>query len=1105
MKIRELKTWRLAGALAALLAAAASGTALASGVGIAEDAFVSRGGTDIELDQFEAGQLGVVLPTYWRASLYTTWRATVMGRTGLAAAPAKTGGLREILGNAAPKGWQEAGSGDAPDAVKQWTLASAPYAAPNRKSPSQGMRGATTEYSSYMICPSGAFLFAAQTLDRLVKRQDATPERLRTWVAGQDAVMSFCGKEKVTKIEWNGKPGQVPAPLPESESSFFWRQLREYQIAAAAFYNEDFAESERRFSAIGANPRDPMYAWGAYLALRSKARMADLDRWPGQASAAADAKVKQLEPIKQSDAAKYEAAESAIKAALERGIQERRSAQVADLSARAASILADPALSEVHNPARATLRTMQARLVPEARFDELGTLLEDVARDPHAEDHLMDWQLLADGQLPDASLKPSAYPKRQAHPFLDWILTLRDCGDAKAQVASGSPNQDTQAKAHALCRQQFEHALVQWKAGPVAAASPGPNPSRAWMLAALMVGENLPPELEQAALAVSDDAPEYLTVRYNLARIYRLQNRAGAARAIADAELASPRLRQLGSASAQNLFLQERFAVAASTHEAAGLLLREPSFMRGGTEEAAVRYNPAAHARRLAADGARWLNGQLGSAELLEIARDERLDAPIRGSIAISAWLRADLLGQRQLADQAATLAARLNPKLKPATDGYLRLAAPQVRRHALVLAMLRYDLQPFVVSDWPSELSESPVGTEDVTASMWCKMTEDIDSYAGFSSGGAEQQLPPVLKLSADSAVRDREVQALARMKTATGFVGDHVLGWARTHPRDPDLAVAALRGRLVDARRLPGQGCFQTVAHRILVAAWPLQGWRVGGEDAVLVLRAGELRPAKSICKAVVQFHLHQPAKRDEGLLAVEIAVVQIETGQHLPYRRIERLAGGAAQIEQQGGAMRCALGAIATCPQQRLFHILARMAGADAQQALHPVRRTIQQADLARQESVDIGHAALPVHRLGRGDAGVDGQMMLQGGVDSLASGGAVDRRQRLHLPPGDVAVGEQLHQLLMLLGRHCRDRRQVIGFALGPLPPNRRHAGLEPLQGGCLGRCGTGTGSPFAPARDRDAETAITSMMPASRSITQAAPGACWRANSAPTNS
>ena len=73
----------------------ASGLAAASWSEPSDD-YVSRYRTDIALDRYQAGQLGVVLPTYIRSNLYTAWRDVMLGAPGLASAPNRTAGLATL-------------------------------------------------------------------------------------------------------------------------------------------------------------------------------------------------------------------------------------------------------------------------------------------------------------------------------------------------------------------------------------------------------------------------------------------------------------------------------------------------------------------------------------------------------------------------------------------------------------------------------------------------------------------------------------------------------------------------------------------------------------------------------------------------------------------------------------------------------------------------------------------------------------------------------------------------------------------------------------------------------------------------------------------------
>lgn len=816
------RSWRHA-SLALMLGLAAGG-AIASG-DVPYDIFVPRYASDVDPDRYDAGELGVVLPSYGRAFLYPAWRAIVLGREGLQRAPAK--GLGDIFAGDRSAGWTDANAGAASDSetpLAAWLKASAPYAAPAREKLTEGMRKAADEYSQYLVCNESAFSFAVETLDRLAKRNDASPQRLRTWVEGQDKVFAICGvKEERAAID------AYPLGLPASETSFFWRQMRDYQTAAAAFYNGDFDDSARRFEAIGANPRSPMFVWGAYLALRSRARAADLDTTPATQRKEVDRKVAAQSALQKSNPTAYEAMRQAAYAALERETAARRARQLADLEARTRAILADPRLAEIHPAARGTLHTMQARLAPQARFDTLTAELDDPGADPYAESRFNDWRILADTFYDNNGVDKAVEAQARArHPFFDWIRGLQVCGQSVTVAGESEPPKENKGvrEARERCRAEYAHALAQWQAA--APVSNGPDPRRAWLTAALMLADTLPPELEQAALAVPAQAPEYLTVRYNLARLYRLRGHAGQARAIGDEQLRNLRGEKPLSMAARNLFMQERFATAATVDEALGLLLRTPTF---GIGSAALRYDadsPGARLPRPAGDGLRWLNGHLGNAELLAAADDQRLDAVTRAQLGVSAWLRADMLGQGELAAHAAGWVAVHVPMLKASAARYLGLPTLAQRRHALVLVMLDYQLHPYVDSHrtditakWEKQKDPSVV-----TASMWCKI--DDDPYAYASESGVEQ-LPPALRISANPAARDHDIGLIKRSKTATGYVGHHVMAWAAAHPKDAQVpwllsvVVSSTRGGCLD----PGSSKLSRAAFVLLHAKYKNSEW--------------------------------------------------------------------------------------------------------------------------------------------------------------------------------------------------------------------------------------------------------------------------------------
>jgi hypothetical protein len=752
----------------AVLAAACAAGALASGASDPEDTFVMRRFTDVPLEAYDKGELGVLLPSYPRVYLYPAWRAIVLGRDGLRANPTPPGALRQAAGSFV-EGWV-----GPKHPWNRWLEASERFAA--RPKP-QGtvhrnvMRGTIEQYVN---CPDGAFTFAVDTLRSLQQRADADPRRLAAWVQAQDAVFAFC--------DWDGSDRKPPPPVPEPLAAVepaAWRQLRDYQIASAHFYNESWAESTRRFEQIAATRGHPMRGWGAYLALRSQLRAA------GPAG---------------------------------KGDTDASRAAYARLRDRADRILADPSLQAVHEATRATLRAAQFRFLPRQRLDETSALLAQAAADPYRASTLGDWrrlmnQVLDDGPPKEVEAMDAAL--RGRHAYIDWMRTLQRCGFAHASV---DPPQ-------AVCKAERAHALERWT------RTGGPE-KRAWLLAALTLAEALTPALEKAAAEVAPEAPEYLSVQYQLARLYRLGGQPQRTRDIAQAALGSQRLAAARSNSAFVLFAQERFATATSRDDAVPWLQRELRWAIDEDTGEAVPYPDRRHAIRLAADGLAWVNQKLAVSELLALARDPRLQPDIRAGIAIAAWMRADLLGQQAAAADAARIVAA-DARLAHTAAAYLQAGNAAARRHVLLLASLRKGLTPDVEShglrdaqanrSWATD-SDQPV------AGMWCAIggTPDTRPAPDPWSPRAVEQVPPTPDLSADKSARDRELAALGRLKTATGVVGDHVLARARTHPDDPELpwllhvVVQSTRG-----------GCLDKDSRTLSRTAWQLLHRRFPGSE--------------------------------------------------------------------------------------------------------------------------------------------------------------------------------------------------------------------------------------------------------------------------------
>lgn len=736
------------------------------------DDYVSRYRTDLALDRYQAGQLGVVLPTYIRSNLYTAWRDVMLGTPGLpgaqTAAPNRAGGLA-ALERGRKGGWLDQDTGRA--AYDNWRTA-VRNASGREMEPA---RDADKLVDSYLNCPVGSYVFAAVTLNTLAARADATPARLGAWIANQRQVFKACGDDPNVAGYLYQRSKSPPAPPvpPAATEPLHWRQVSEYQLASFALYGEDYARSTVLFDRIGATEGHPQRAWGEYLALRSQARVALFipgtqdERWKARAARA------------------QEGAQAAAARLLE---QEQK---LAAIEARIARIVANPALAARHEDSRAIGRSMQASLTPAARFAQLGQLLDDPRADPYQDDRLGDWLTLAD-RLLDAPQpgKPDPRPAmRAATGFLDWIQTIQQC---------------QQYQATRTCAAEQGHALEQWqryaKEGNAAQA-------RVWLMASAMLAGVMPPALEQASLKVAPGAPEYLTVRQALARHYRLARQFDQARALADAELAGRQLAASGSNAARNLYLQERFAVAASPADAARYLLRRRSTATDYDtgEQAVTKADAPAPREEIAADGQRWINSSLSAADLQALGADQSLPSAVRARLGVAAWMRFDLLGQYDAALKAAQQVEDNSTELAPVMRQYRALKADAARHHWMLVNAVKYALTP-MPGTWRMADAYAQLPADEATASMWCKMP----SAAGqpYEENTEVELAPPAPAAgdAADLARRDRELARLGALKTATGYLGDHVLQRVAARPNDPDLpwllhvVVRSTRGGCLD-----------------------------------------------------------------------------------------------------------------------------------------------------------------------------------------------------------------------------------------------------------------------------------------------------------------
>lgn len=207
--------------------------------------FVLSGNPVRNAKEIAEGRLGIVLPSWWRRYLVVSYRY-------LSGKP-----LTE-LERAAFLGGPFSGVTD-PD-IAPWLearIAAVPAAAEQKI---EAMRGTPGNFGSYLNCSPDAFGAATRRLNELAGKYGKSSEPVKDWLAAQDTVFSNCKEGK-----------NIPGPAA-GEFAFD----REYQIASANFYSEQFDEARRRFQAIARDARSPYRVIAPYLAARALIRQATL-------------------------------------------------------------------------------------------------------------------------------------------------------------------------------------------------------------------------------------------------------------------------------------------------------------------------------------------------------------------------------------------------------------------------------------------------------------------------------------------------------------------------------------------------------------------------------------------------------------------------------------------------------------------------------------------------------------------------------------------------------------------------------------------------------------------------------------------------------------
>jgi hypothetical protein len=766
--------------------------AVACGPFFTQTIFSFRMHPDFPLMRFAAGDLGIVQPTYARSYLvvaYRYMRGMSLNKTDQAS----------VAGLWARRFAHSLFAVDAhPDPASEWLHArrkytggkDAPYIEQHRKA--WGITFPAENYFYFQNCQGDALRTAARTVSQRAKEFGPNSDSLKSWVAAQDIVFTYCGNRS-EKVQT-----ELPQALPNSAPALL-KADRAYQVAAIHFYSEDFATAEKEFTAIAQDRSSPWHVTAALLVARCRIRKATLQDADAQADVDLRAAEEQLN-----------------------------------------NVLKHPEYHEIYPAAQRLLGFIAYRLRPEKRYAELSVQLSTRAHVANLGDAIGDYTLFLDKHLGDTDdvdteqrqkVLDNGYGKlrrdRKRNDLTDWIVTFQSSTPAAR-----------------------EHALAQWKetkSMPWLFAALSKTTGTSPEAEALIEGSG--------AVNASSPAYAGIAFHRGrlLAEAGRGdQARAEVDELLAPAGNALPRsatnlLLALRMTLAKNLDEWLKYSVRmpslVTTDESGEETLTEFYLVDMRTKSEVTRWREKrSEAAQFDSDAAISLTERVPLAVLASAAQKETLPEPLRRNLVQTVWVKAFLLNRRDVAMQLVPMMKQFFPKRTAELDAYVAATSIEEQRFAGSFSILKSPgWHPYVEQGAGRETTDF-TKIDNYKNNWWCSWQKPKqEEWSYYNYDGMESMSAPLHALYPNGIIeppafldKDSRDQAAQEWKEtqATGTsieaLAEPVLEWAKLHPKDARVPEAL--HHVVRAYRY---GCdepsvdYSKLAFKLLHERYPKSEW--------------------------------------------------------------------------------------------------------------------------------------------------------------------------------------------------------------------------------------------------------------------------------------
>jgi hypothetical protein len=674
-------------------------------------------------------------------------------------------------------------------------------------------------YQNFTNCLDFAFATAADTFKNRKAAHATEAASLADWIQGQDGVFANC----------NGSGDQMPGNTPASAPEWL-KQDRDYQQAAAKFYQTDYDGAIARLKTIAYDTSSPWHLIARLVEARAMIRRATI----GQ--------ITELPPaaVAAPDAPYSEEREKAQRAYAE-FVKQKEPARLTEARDALQAILADSAMQPYHSDTAGLLDFVNLRLDPAAQAAVLASRLTapDRAQIPgRFQQALIDLRYYLFPPYSNQATAPMYKPAEAGSPLFGWMDAMRT--PAPVQKTSDWPSDQPvdSGKIRQQQQQAAAKALMHWQA----------THTETWLVAAMantQPGDPAAHELIEAAAKIPKGSPAWIAATYHRLRLMPDASAMRAALVAIQLGLHAPQrstinlFRLLNQRVSPTLadFLHDAASLPASFTDMDSNLPDSPDIKPttslcnvAGSAAATFLFNP---------DAATILNTRVPLTLLAQAAEDTSLPRNLSFQIAQSTWTRAVLFNRPEIARRMSPILTGCYPSWKPWLGAYDSATTADDRRAAALLALMRFPSnEPLVRAG--VEREDGFAGYSNFRDNWWAGSDTAQPPSSNYPNGkpatffgtqsASRTELPdPPFLTAAERAAAEHEISVLRTTPCASDYFAKAALEWQKQHPDDPRTSDI-----LGFAERVVRNGCrtnaTQELNHRLFVVVqtkYPKSEW--------------------------------------------------------------------------------------------------------------------------------------------------------------------------------------------------------------------------------------------------------------------------------------